>query len=106
MSFSENEKVCNLIELSCILNYNRDIMTLSASNETMEQFNDSSDIPRNSRDCGCFEDCEADVYQNDNAIFLPQESSNRLRITVASFPKVKFIRQIIFSLYDIFRKYL
>ncbi|XP_028026586.1 uncharacterized protein LOC114240302 [Bombyx mandarina] len=97
----ENERICSLPELRCIVLYKREITTLTASNETLQRFNDYTDLPRTSRDCGCLGDCEADVYQQDPASLLPQESLNRLRISVTSFPKVRFMREIMFSTYDI-----
>lgn len=102
----DNERICNLADLECVLEYKKEIMKLSASNETMEKFDNTDDLPRSSRDCGCLGNCEEDVFKNDRETFLPQETMNRLRISVSAFPKVRIKREIIFSFYDIFCKSL
>lgn len=80
-------------------------MKFSINNETMRKFDNSDDLPRSFRDCGCLSNCEEDVFKNDRETFLPQASMNRLRVSVSAFPKVRVKREIIFSFYDLFCEY-
>ncbi|CAB3253589.1 unnamed protein product [Arctia plantaginis] len=99
---TDDEKVCSLSELECLIEYKKEIMTLSTTNETRRKMDDIDNLPKCSRDCGCLGNCEADVYQNDYETFLPQKTMNRLKVMVSAFPKVRVMREIIFSFYDLF----
>ncbi|CAB3244582.1 unnamed protein product [Arctia plantaginis] len=101
---TDDEKVCSLSELECLIEYKKEIMTLSTTNETRRKMDDIDNLPKCSRDCGCLGNCEADVYQNDYETFLPQKTMNRLKVMVSAFPKVRVMREIIFSFYDLFCK--
>ncbi|KAJ0175159.1 hypothetical protein K1T71_009300 [Dendrolimus kikuchii] len=97
-----HDRICNLDELRCLLYYKRELMTLSASNETLDKFDmNIKGLPRTSRNCGCLGNCDGDVYQKDREDFLSQDSTNRVRISITKFPKVRVMREIIFSFYDI-----
>ncbi|KAJ8718459.1 hypothetical protein PYW08_002696 [Mythimna loreyi] len=98
----DHERICNLAELECVLEYKKEIMKLSIGNETMGKFDNTDDLPRSFRDCGCLGNCEEDVFKNDRETFLPQVNMNRLRVSVSAFPKVRVMREIIFSFYDLF----
>ncbi|XP_075979402.1 LOW QUALITY PROTEIN: pickpocket protein 19-like [Anticarsia gemmatalis] len=97
----DGERVCSLEELVCLREYKKEIMTLSITNET-RKLDEIEGLPRSSRDCGCLGNCEEDVFKNDHESFLPQSRMNRLKVSVASFPKVRVMREIIFSFYDLF----
>ncbi|XP_030020108.2 sodium channel protein Nach [Manduca sexta] len=96
-----DEKVCSLAEMRCVLFHMKEIMKFAVSNESMATMDDVTGLPTVFRECGCLGDCEAFVYNKDHETFLPQEAMNRLRISVSSFPKVRFVREIIFGFYDI-----
>ncbi|XP_026741058.1 uncharacterized protein LOC113503361 isoform X2 [Trichoplusia ni] len=98
----DSERICSLAELECVFEYKREILKLSASNDTMEKFGNTNDIPRSFRECGCLGNCEEDVFTNDHETFLPQETMNRLSVSVSAFPKVRVKREIIFSFSDFF----
>uniref|UniRef100_A0A2A4K5Z4 Uncharacterized protein n=1 Tax=Heliothis virescens TaxID=7102 RepID=A0A2A4K5Z4_HELVI len=100
-----HERICNLAELECLLEHKKQITTLSTYNETMGRFENIEDLPRSFRDCGCLGNCEEDVFKNDRETYLPQEAMNRVRVSVSAFPKVRVMREIIFSFYDLFCKY-
>ncbi|KAF9794666.1 hypothetical protein SFRURICE_019544 [Spodoptera frugiperda] len=98
----DHETICNLAELECVLEYKKEIMKLSIDNETMERFDNTDDLPRSFRDCGCLGNCEEDVFKNDHEQFVPTVGLNRMRLSVSAFPKVRVRREIIFSFYDLF----
>ncbi|KAJ8714537.1 hypothetical protein PYW07_002762 [Mythimna separata] len=98
----DHERICNLAELECVFEYKKEIMKLSIGNETIGKFENMDDLPRSFRDCGCLGNCEEDVFKNDRETFLPQVNMNRLRVSVYAFPKVRVMREIIFSFYDVF----
>ncbi|XP_063894852.1 sodium channel protein Nach [Helicoverpa armigera] len=97
-----HERICNLAELECLLEHKKQITTLSTYNETMGRYENIDDLPRSFRDCGCLGNCEEDVFKNDRETYLPQEAMNRVRVSVSAFPKVRVMREIIFSFYDLF----
>lgn len=105
LNISDHETICNLAELECVLEYKKEIMKLSIDNETMERFDNTDDLPRSFRDCGCLGNCEEDVFKNDHEQFVPTVGLNRMRLSVSAFPKVRVRREIIFSFYDLFCKY-
>ncbi|XP_052742628.1 uncharacterized protein LOC112055791 [Bicyclus anynana] len=83
----DNERVCYISELSCVLKYKTEITTLKTSEQTYKQFASTKDLPKTSRDCGCLNDCEFDTYYKDNEEFVPQKGINKLKIKITSFPK-------------------
>ncbi|XP_049871801.1 sodium channel protein Nach-like [Pectinophora gossypiella] len=95
------ERVCSIDELKCVLSYRKEILSLSTSEKTLKSFKTSTALPRTSKDCNCPSQCETDVYQKDYENFIPQKDMNWLRIGISSFPKVRVVRDIIFSFYDI-----
>ncbi|XP_039758847.1 sodium channel protein Nach-like [Pararge aegeria] len=95
------ERICNIPELKCVLKHRKEIITLKSSEETFKQFCNIKDLPRISRDCGCLNSCELDMYYKDNEDFLYQKGLNKLKIKITSFPKVRVVRDVIFSFYDI-----
>lgn len=88
-----------------MVKYKKEILTLSASEETRQKFNNHRHLPKNSSDCGCLSNCEIDIYQKEDESLVPQPYMNRLRIGISSFPKYRIVRDIIFSFEDIIRKY-
>lgn len=103
---SENEKVCSLPELACLVDYLKDILALSISNQTTSKIEDTDGLPRSTRDCGCLGDCQYNVYLKDSEIFIPQQGLNRLKITVSAYPRVRIIRERVFSFFDVIGKFL
>ncbi|XP_069360491.1 sodium channel protein Nach-like [Maniola hyperantus] len=96
-----NERVCYISELKCVLKHRREIITLKTSEETYKKFCNAKNLPKISRDCGCLNSCELDLYYKDNEDFLPGKGLNKLKIKITSFPKVRVVRDVIFSFYDI-----
>ncbi|XP_059055766.1 sodium channel protein Nach-like [Achroia grisella] len=97
--YMDNEKICELSDLKCIIDYKTEIIKLSTSKETWDVFINKNGLPRSPRDCGCLDNCEKDVYLKEQETYISQGDS-RLRIGVSSFPKVRVVREIIFSVYD------
>ncbi|XP_041980659.1 pickpocket protein 11-like isoform X2 [Aricia agestis] len=96
-----HERVCYVQELLCVLKYRREIVTLAATEQTRKEFHYSKDIPTHSRDCECINSCEFDLYYKDREDYEPIRGVNKLSINITSFPKVRIVRDIIFSFYDI-----
>ncbi|XP_052752347.1 sodium channel protein Nach-like [Galleria mellonella] len=96
---TDYEKICDLYELKCIILYKMEIIKLSTSENTWNKFVNKQGLPRSPRDCGCVDSCEKDVYLKEQEIYISQ-GDKRLRIGVSSFPKVRVVREIIFSVYD------
>ncbi|XP_026326229.1 uncharacterized protein LOC113234923 [Hyposmocoma kahamanoa] len=76
----DDEKICNLGELSCVVKYKKEILTLSASEETRQKFNYNERLPKNSSDCGCLSNCEIDIYQKEDES-LRMGSGNERNLT-------------------------
>ncbi|CAK1581081.1 unnamed protein product [Parnassius mnemosyne] len=96
-----HERTCKISELKCFLQYRREIMGLSVSNDTQNKFTTKGKLPKSSKDCKCLSNCETDIYRKDSEDLMPDSSANRLRIII-SFPKIRIVRDIIFSFSDIF----
>ncbi|KAM3965505.1 sodium channel protein Nach [Aphomia sociella] len=94
------ERVCELHELRCIIPYKTEIVKLTTSKVTWYKFENKKGLPRSPRDCGCLNNCETDLYLKEHEEYVIQ-SDSRLRIGISSFPKVRVVREIIFSVYDI-----
>ena len=77
---------------------------MEASEEILKKFNHVDGLPRISRDCGCLNSCELDIYYKDNEDFISGTKMNKLIVKITSFPKVRIVRDIIFDYYDILRK--
>ncbi|CAH0687816.1 unnamed protein product [Spodoptera exigua] len=98
VNVSDHETICNLAELECVLEYKKEIMKLSIDNETMEKFDNTDDLPRSFRDCGCLGNCEEDVFKNDHEQFVPTVGLNRMRLSVSAFPKCVVVVSSIYVL--------
>lgn len=99
---SGGERTCKLSELTCFVRYRKEIMALSVSNETLKKFSSSAHLPRTPKDCSCLSSCETDIYRKDREEYTPEPSSSRLRIIFTAFPKMRIVRDKIFSFSDIF----
>lgn len=94
-----------MAELKCLVDYKKEVATLSMNNAAREKFGNVDGLPKNFHDCGCLGDCEPDFYLKDSESFEIEDDVHRLRIVLATFPKVRFLREIIFSFSDIMREY-
>ncbi|XP_047996395.1 uncharacterized protein LOC125234230 [Leguminivora glycinivorella] len=99
----DDERICNLSELRCVIEHKNEILRLAATNDTIQKLGNDS-LPRTSRDCGCPSDCESHVYLKDAESILSQSDMNRLRIGISTFPKVRVMREFIFSTQDMILK--
>nr|XP_032514776.1 pickpocket protein 11-like [Danaus plexippus plexippus] len=97
----DNERICYINELQCVLYHRKEIVKLSTLKETLKKFNHHKDLPITSRDCGCLNTCELDLYYRDHENFKQQSGIRIMKIKITSFPKVRFVRDIIFNFYDI-----
>ncbi|XP_061720047.1 acid-sensing ion channel 5-like [Cydia pomonella] len=98
------ERICDFSELRCVLNHKNEIMRLSVSNDTLHKHGNDSSLPRTSMDCDCPSDCESHVYLKDAESILLQSDMKRLRIGISTFPKVRVMREFIFSTHDMILK--
>ncbi|XP_046966959.1 pickpocket protein 28-like [Vanessa cardui] len=80
----EHERTCRIAELQCVLRHRRAIVSL-----------------RGARGCACAGACELDLYYKDTEDFEPTKGFNRLILKITSFPRVRVVRDVIFSSADI-----
>ncbi|XP_050350373.1 sodium channel protein Nach-like [Nymphalis io] len=97
----DHERICYITELKCILHYKKEIIGLKSSNETLRKFHNDEELARSARECGCLSSCAFDLYYKDTEDFEPKTGFNKLIIKITSFPKVRVVRDVIFSSYDI-----
>ncbi|XP_060804626.1 sodium channel protein Nach-like [Amyelois transitella] len=99
--YLSHEEVCDLKRLKCIKEYKNELMKLSTSERTWKRFANKDDLPKSPRDCNCPSSCESDVYLKDVETVLLGQENDRVRISITSFPKIRVMRDVIFSIYDI-----
>ncbi|XP_045538960.1 pickpocket protein 28-like [Papilio machaon] len=97
-----NERTCKLSELTCFYRNRKEIMALSVSNETLMKFTSRAHLPRTPKDCSCLSNCETDIYRKDREEYTPEPSASRVRIIFTAFPKMRIVRDRIFSFSDMF----
>ncbi|XP_053611996.1 uncharacterized protein LOC128676082 [Plodia interpunctella] len=99
--FLAHENVCSLKQLKCIKQHKDELVKLSTTENTRNRFTNQDDLPKSPRDCNCLSNCENDVYLKDIETDSPPQENDRVRIGISSFPKVRVVREIIFSAYDV-----
>ncbi|XP_013140291.1 PREDICTED: uncharacterized protein LOC106104709 [Papilio polytes] len=97
-----NERTCKLSELTCFVQNRKEIMALSVTKETLMKFSSSAHLPRTPKDCSCLSNCETDIYRKDREEYTPEPSASRVRIIFTAFPKMRIVRDRIFSFSDMF----
>nr|XP_026493431.1 uncharacterized protein LOC113398761 [Vanessa tameamea] len=93
-----HERICYIAELKCVLRHKAQIVSLRGAGGGAGA---GAGGARGGRACGCGAACELELYYKDSEDFERTEGFNRLIIKITSFPRVRVVRDVIFSSYDI-----